>query len=159
MAFSYSGDPSTSIVDAVRFLTQDVDASEVFLQDEEIAFLVVLWQDKQSVYFTASMACEAIASKFAREVTVTSDSQTVNTSELQDKYIALAQRLMGLHVRLLSGGNVDVGGINIGEQPDPTVSPPAFGTKMHDFIEAGVQDLGDVQERLPMFWSEEWWIG
>lgn len=154
MSFSYSGDPADTTVDAVRFLTQDTVAAEPFLQDEEIEFLALTWDSKGSVYYVASMAADSIAAKLAREVTVSSDGQTVSTSELQQKYILLAQRLMGLHERLLTGGNVDVGGILAGEQPDPTVSPPAFGTGMHDDAEVGQQDYGD--RRLPVRFPEEW---
>lgn len=149
MSFTYGGDPTASTTDAVRFLVGDTSPDEPLLSDEEIAFLALTWDDKNSVYYIASMAAEAIAARFAREVTVNSDSQSVSTSELQQKYTDLALRLMGLHERLLAGGNVDVGGILAGEQPDPTVLPTAFGTGMHDSIEAGLQDYGDI--RAPAF--------
>ena len=152
--FSYSGDPSSSALDAVRFLVGDTNEDEAFLSDEEIEFLDLTWTNKNSVYYTASMAAEAIAARFAREITVSSDSQTLSASELQQKYIELARRLMGLHERLLTGGTVDVGGILAGEQPDPTVMPPAFGTRMHDSIEAGRQDFGDWYP--PVLFPEEY---
>ena len=41
MTWSYSGDPSTSSKDAVRFYIQDVDTSEQVMQDEDILFLLV----------------------------------------------------------------------------------------------------------------------
>lgn len=144
MAFTYGADPTSSTIDAVRFLVGDTDATEAFLSDEEIRWLSDQWENKNSVYYTASMAAEAIAARFAREVTTSSDSQTVSTSELQQKYMDLAVRLRSQHQALLAGGFVDVGGINVGEQPDPTVAPLAFGTGMHDNYEAGNQDYGDV---------------
>lgn len=153
MSFSYSGDPATSTKDAIRFLVGDTDSTEWFITNEEIEWLVVQWENKNSVYWTASMVAEAIAAKFSREVTTNSDSQTVNTSELQQKYLDLAVRLRAQHQTLLSGGSVDVGGINAGEQPDPTVLPLAFGTGMHDFAEAGQQDQGD---RSWTYYPEQW---
>lgn len=144
MSFTYSGDPGVTPGDAVRFLVGDIVEEDALLSDEEIAFLIELWKDKNSIYYAASMAAEAIAAKFAREVTVSSDSQSVSTSELQRKYLDLAARLLRQHETLLTGGYVDMGGVNAGEQPDPTVTSPAFGTGMHDSTEAGAQDLGDA---------------
>lgn len=143
MAFTYEGNLATDVRDQVRFLVGDTDPTEFFLQDGEIAWLALIWSPKGSIYYVAAMACEAIAAKFAREVTTTSDSQTVSTSELQQKYLDLAARLMRQHETLLTGGVVSMGGVDAGEQPDPTVTSPAFGTGMHDFIEAGNQDMGD----------------
>jgi hypothetical protein len=141
--FTYSGDPNNSTRDSIRFLVGDTSADEWFASDEEIEWTVMTWENKNSVYWTASMVAEAIAAKFAREVNTSSDSQTVNTSELMQKFLDLAARLRMQHQQLLSGDAIDVGGINAGEQPDPTVTSPAFGTGMHDDPEAGYQDYGD----------------
>ena len=143
MAFTYEANLELFSRDQVRFLVGDTDPTEFFLHDAEIEWLIYVWQHKGSIYFTASMAAESIAAKFAREVTTNSDSQTVSTSELQQKFLDLAARLMRMHETLLTGGEVDMGGVNAGEQPDPTVTSPAFGTQMHDSIEAGNQDMGD----------------
>lgn len=153
--YSYSAEPDSDPVDAVRFLTGDTQEDEWLLSDNEIGWIITQWEDKNSVYFTASMAAESIAAKFAREVTTNSDSQTVSTSELQQKYLDLAARLRRQHELLLSGGFVDVGGINAGEQPDPTIIGPAFGTGMHDSVEAGNQDRGDGNgPYLPWLWGD-----
>lgn len=156
MTFTYTNDPASSPVDAVRFLVGDMEPDEALLQDEEISWIITQWEDKNSIYYAASMAAEAIAAKFAREVTVSSDSQTVGTSELQQKYLELAVRLREQHKMLLTGGIPDVGGISSGEQPDPTVTSPAFGTGMHDYGEAGQQDMGD---RGPTYIPEYWGYG
>lgn len=142
-----------SDISKVRFLVGDNQEDEHFLQDEEIQFLIDMWQHKGSVYFTASMAAEAIAARFSREVTTHSDSQSFNVSELQQKYLTLAEKLMVRHETLLTGGEVSMGGVLAGEQPDPTVTSPAFGTGMHDFWEVGHQDLGDGG---PIFYPEHW---
>lgn len=156
MAFTYEGNLATSEKDQVRFLVGDTDSEEFFLHDDEILWLITQWDQKGSIYFTSSMAAEAIAAKFAREVSLTSDSQTVGTSELQQKYLDLAARLMRQHETLLTGGNVDMGGVLAGEQPDPTVTSPAFGTGMHDYIDAGPQDRGDAGDYFRPDW-EGWY--
>jgi hypothetical protein len=156
VAFTYEADLAASQKDQVRFLVGDTDPGEFFLHDDEINWILSQWVSKGSVYYAASMAAESIAARFAREVTTNSDSQTVSTSELQQKYLDLAARLMRQHETLLTGGVVDMGGVNAGEQPDPTVTSPAFGTAMHDFVEAGVQDNGDGNS---WNYDQAWWDG
>jgi hypothetical protein len=142
MTFSYSGNPSDSDKDAIRFLIQDTDEDEPFLQDEEIIFIASHWVLSESIYYAAAQAAETIAARFAREVTVNSDSQTVSTSELQQKFQLLAERLRQMHNMYMAGGYVDAGGMLKELWRDPTVAPLAFGTGMHDDPEAGQQDLG-----------------
>ena len=143
MTFTYTGNPSDNDLDAVRFLIGDTQESEPLLTDEEITFLNAQWTLSFSVYWTAAMACETIAARFAREVTFNSDSQTISTSELQDKYLKQAERLRVLHMSFNQGaGVIEVGGITRGETHDPTVKPLAFGRSMHDHYEAGEQDQG-----------------
>jgi hypothetical protein len=156
MAFTYEANLSLDKKDQVRFLVGDTDSDEFFLHDDEINWLIAQWGSKGSAYYCAAMAAESIAAKFAREVTTNSDSQTVNTSELQEKYLNLAARLLRQHETLLTGGVVDMGGVNAGEQPDPTVTSPAFGTGMHDFVEAGAQDNGDWGNWA---FDQAWWDG
>lgn len=156
MSFTYEAPLASSQKDQVRFLVGDTDPDEFFLHDSEIEWLITIWGSKGSVFYVASMAAESIAARFTREVTTSSDSQSVSTSELQQKYLDLAARLMRQHETLLTGGVVDMGGVNAGEQPDPTVTSPAFGTGMHDFVEAGQQDMGDWSQ-----WTFDtaWWDG
>lgn len=45
MAFSYSGDPSKSAVDAARFLIGDTDKSMPIMQDEEIQYIINTYGD------------------------------------------------------------------------------------------------------------------
>ncbi len=40
MSFSYSGDPSASVLDECRFLLGDTDESNPILQDEEIEYII-----------------------------------------------------------------------------------------------------------------------
>lgn len=150
MSFTYTGNPSESETDAIRFLVGDTDADEPLLQDEEIIWLSSLWTQQFSVYWTAAMACDAIAARFAREVTFNSDSQTISTSELQQKYLTQAEKLRALHRAFSTGGVVDAGGMLRGVIPDQDVLPLAFGRGMHDDPEAGQQDYGDFGNYPPI---------
>lgn len=70
MTWSYSGDPSTSALNAIRFLTGDTDTNDQLINDEEIA-----WTNNQvtgsdtattALYEVSYRVMIAIASKFSR---------------------------------------------------------------------------------------------
>ena len=155
MAFTYTA-PGADPISTIRFLAGDADATEVFLQDEEISWLISTWSGKGD-YYVASRAADAIASKLAREIDVTSEGQSLGLNSLYEKYRSLSSALLDQYRELLASGvTVYVGGIDAGEQPDPFVSPPAFGTKMHDNREAGNQDYGDAGS-IPDTWEAGQW--
>lgn len=152
MTFTYTGNPAESDLQAIRFLLGDTDETEPLLEDEEITYLAAQWAMSHSVYWAAAEAAEAVAARFAREVTVNSDSQTVSTSELQQKYQQLAQQLRLSHHQSMAGGYVDAGGMLAHEFRDPNVKRLAFGRGMHDDPDAGPQDLGDIRT----YYREDW---
>jgi hypothetical protein len=43
MTFTYSGDPSTSTRNYVRFLINDTNSTDALFSDEEIAYLITEW--------------------------------------------------------------------------------------------------------------------
>lgn len=155
MTFSYSADPGTSPLDAVRFLVGDTESDEVFLQNEEINWLVTQWlATKGTIYYVASKAAEAIASKFARETTFSADGQTVALDNLADKFTQLAESLREQHEDLLVGGSsLYVGGVDANEQPAWGVRPPNFGTQMHDIPAAGNQEYGNAKAYYGNRWA------
>lgn len=59
----YSGDPTTSPTDEVRFLSQDTDPAQPFLTDAEVAYL--LGQARQHTALAAVYAVESILAKLA----------------------------------------------------------------------------------------------
>lgn len=81
MTFSYSGNPASSQKDAVRFLLNDTEATDVLLQNEEIDFLIGQWSD---TYEIARAGAEIIASKFSREAD--SVSKTVGDLSLSKSF-------------------------------------------------------------------------
>lgn len=91
MTWSYSGDPSFSAQDAVRYLLGDTDTTDQLpISDEEISWLLVEWDNP---YFAAAAAAEQVAGQFAREVSYSADGVSYGGNELQDKYMALAGQL------------------------------------------------------------------
>jgi hypothetical protein len=144
VTFSYL-DPSTNFRDGLRLLCGDTTPSQVLLQDEEYDFVRVQWPDERSPYILASYACEMIAAKFAREINISADSQTVGADVLQQKYLTLAERLRTI-AKTAHPGEVYVGGMDSWVSYDPSVAPLAFGTQMHDNPAAGQQDYGDNRQ-------------
>lgn len=91
MAWTYSGNPSSSLLDEVRFLIGDTDSTFPLLQDEEIQY--TLTENSDNKYLAAADSCDAIASKFAVEV----DNEVADTmskdGDLYSHYTRLADKL------------------------------------------------------------------
>lgn len=69
MAWSYSGDPSSSTRDSIRFLCGDTDTNDQLLSDEEVDYLadqVSASGSTAATYRAAHRCLLAIASKFSR---------------------------------------------------------------------------------------------
>ncbi|MBU2701176.1 hypothetical protein Ga0466249_002290 [Sporomusaceae bacterium BoRhaA] len=90
MPWTYSGDPSTSLKDAVRFSIGDTDSSDPLLQDEEINYLLT---KKSSVNGAAYAACQNIIAKYARLVDQTVGDVQTKYGQLIDHYNALSDSL------------------------------------------------------------------
>src|SRR5688500_12229196 len=89
MSWSYSGDPSSSSLDEVRFLLGDIDSTYPLLSDEEITYLL---QERTS-RGAAADAASALAARYAREVSFSADGVSVQVEQLQEKYEKLATSL------------------------------------------------------------------
>ena len=88
MAWTYTGDPSVSARDKVRFLMGDiVQTAEVTLSDEEIAYLLDVWND--DVYEAARNGCESLAARFSAKATT---SKSVGDLSLSKDYAGAASR-------------------------------------------------------------------
>jgi len=64
MAWTYSGDPASSILDKVRFLTGDTDTNDQLLQDAEILSVIAIEANEIAA---AAGCCEVLATKFSRK--------------------------------------------------------------------------------------------
>lgn len=141
--WSYSGDPSTSDVDQVRFYLQDNDPAVPLLGDLELQFLVDEWLPRHdSLVFVAAVAAERVAAKFAGVVSVTADGVAVNVADLSGRYEALAKRLRQAHKDLQVGGEVDLTNLMFDPQEDFSIAPLTFGVGKDDNVHAGRQDYG-----------------
>lgn len=72
MTFTYSGDPSTSARNYVRFLLNDTDSTDALFSDEEIAYVLSEWGS--DAYDAARELAEILIARFARLADSTSKS-------------------------------------------------------------------------------------
>lgn len=90
MTATYSGDPSSSDQDEVRFLLGDTDTSNARLSDNEISFLLVEWENP---YLAAAAGADQLAATAAQWISYTTDGTTLTVSDAQEKYARLADQL------------------------------------------------------------------
>lgn len=155
-AWSYSGDPSASPLDQVRFYCQDTDPAVRWLSDVEVNFVIGVWIGTYDVaaltwvggpYDDPLMAAHACALRIAAKVagwsTVDGDGVEVDLSGLQARFTQLAGDLKAEYDRLTeTAGDVDYTNLMFGATLDPTIAPLDFGIGMHDNPAAGQQQYG-----------------
>lgn len=91
MTWTYSGDPSDSTRDAVRFLVGDTDTTDQLISDEEIDFLI---GKHGSLNRTASESARAIAAKFARLMSRSIGGLSADFGAKYRQYMELADSLL-----------------------------------------------------------------
>lgn len=88
MTWTYTGDPSVSDRDKVRFLIGDIVATaEATLSDEEIAYLLTTWAG--DIYEAARNGCETLAARYTGKATT---SKSVGDLSLSKDYSGAAMR-------------------------------------------------------------------
>ena len=91
MTFTYSGDPTTSTRNKVRFLLNDTDSTDVLFSDEELAYLITEWVD---TYEICRAACETLVSRVNR--LADSTSKSVGDISVSQSYTAKAKQYQDL---------------------------------------------------------------
>lgn len=90
MTATYSGDPSSSDTDKVRFLLGDTDSTNFLLQNEELTFLLTEWENP---YLAAAAGADQLAATAAQWLSYNADGTTLSLSDAQEKYARLADQL------------------------------------------------------------------
>lgn len=107
--WTYSGDPSQSAKDQVRFLVGDTNEKEPLLQDGEIRWLLNQYQN--TPLNAAIRACETIISKLSRAVDESVGRVSISFSQRRKGY---ADTLLMLRQRLAMEDAVPYcGGISV----------------------------------------------
>jgi hypothetical protein len=88
MTFTYSGDPSTSLRNKVRFLLSDTVSADALFSDEELDYLITEWGT--NVYEICRASCETLVSRFNR--LADSTSKSVGDISVSESYTAKAKQ-------------------------------------------------------------------
>lgn len=92
MAWTYSGDPSNSQRDAVRFLIGDTDTDDQLLNDDEVTYFITTHGTTNRA---ASEAARAVAAKFARLMNRSIGGLSADFGAKYRQYMELATNLIG----------------------------------------------------------------
>lgn len=90
MTWSYSGDPSESDLNEVRFLVGDTDSTDQLLTDEEIEW--ALTEESNTILVAAKLA-RALAAKYSRKVDKSVGDLKISYSQLSKQFSSLADDL------------------------------------------------------------------
>jgi hypothetical protein len=149
VTFTYSGNPLGSPRDQVRFLIGDVDSASVKLSDEEIAFLIVEWEN--DLYLAAAAAADIVSNNAAAYYNYSSDNSSSSIGELQERYRVVARNLRQTRnartSKVFYVGGIDRSDVWKHDQ-DVSVVHPDFGTGMHDNLREGGVSGGATRAQL-----------
>jgi hypothetical protein len=94
VTWTYSGDPSNSALDEVRFLVGDVDEHRQQIADEEINYVLSVHADTGgSNYIAAAVVAEAIAARYSQKANKSVGGLSISYGEQRNSYLELAKRL------------------------------------------------------------------
>jgi hypothetical protein len=144
MSFSYSGSPSDSVRDEVRFLIQDTDSTCPLLTDAELDYIVDKWMLLyDSAIYCASIAAGTIARKWAKQVNISDGNVSAQVGDLQARYTEMAAQLKAEYrAEGDVGGLTNLDNILLGTTYDPTIEPLSFSMGLDDNPRAGQQNYG-----------------
>jgi hypothetical protein len=131
MTWSYSGDPSSSRLDALRFLSGDTSTKNQMVSNEEIIYVST---EIPNDYMAAAQICRAIATKFSFQVDTNNAGLQVSASQ---RAKAFSERAKDLEKKAGKSANIYVGGRLIQEkkesEADVSIKQPAFSIGMDDY--------------------------
>lgn len=133
MTWTYSGDPSSTDRDAVRFLIGDTDTTDQQLTDEEIAYL--LDQAGDNVYAAAIAAAEALLGKYARLVDKNVGDLKLSYSQRQSSYaglIIVLKKKFGIRSATPYAGGLSINE-KISDSEDTDLTQPTFSRDQFNY--------------------------
>jgi hypothetical protein len=97
MTFTYSGDPSTSTRNYVRFLISDTTSTDALFSDEELNYVITEWGG--DAYSAARELAEILIARFSR--LADSSSKSVGDISVSESYTSKIQHYQQLADSLL----------------------------------------------------------
>ncbi len=133
MSFNYSGDPSASTLDNVRFLIGDTDIDDPQFQDTEIN--AILAENASEPYSTAIVLVERLLAKYSRKVDKSMGDLSISYSQMVENYRKLLPQLrMRASIELCAPKlTAMVQDEKKSNEDDASLSKPSFKFGMTDF--------------------------
>lgn len=91
MSWTYSGDPTTTTRDELRYLIQDTDTDHQQFSNEELAYLLTEHSDDPNV--AAVHACETLIAKYARLADKSVGDLSISYSQIGKQYESLLKQV------------------------------------------------------------------
>ena len=155
MTWTYSGNPSASALDAIRFLIGDTDTNDPLISNEEIAWVNSEASGSSSgttaLYDAAYRSCLFVASKLARLADKSIGDLQVSMSQKAQGYLRQSQELKALAQRHGGVPTPYAGGISISDkdidEDNSDSVRPYFSTGQFSNVDdgAGIQDQTGIQ--------------
>ena len=149
MTWSYTGNPSDSAKDAIRFLIGDTDTTDQLLSNEEIAWTNLeasgTTTGTNALYEAAYRACIIIASSFTRFADKSLGDLSVSYSQRAGAYREQALRMKALASRSNSVPIPYAGGILISDKEIDQENSDIFSTWFASGQFEDVRDGGRAQ--------------
>lgn len=142
MSWTYSGNPSNSARDEIRFLVGDTDTTDQQVTDEEIAYAAANEANNQ---LAAARIARALAAKYSRKA-------DKSVGDLSISYSQMAKSFWDLATKLESSGSISgaapyAGGISISDkqtvQDNTDRFVPSFKKGKFDYNENSVNNTFD----------------
>lgn len=131
MTWTYSGDPSSTSRDAVRFLVGDTDSTDQQVSDEEIAWALA---EEGNNELAASVIARAIAASFSRKADKQVGDLRISFKQLSENYFELSKRLEA--EGNLAAPTPFAGGVSKSDketrEEDDDRTEPSFRRRQHD---------------------------
>jgi len=144
MTFSYNDADLSTDLNKVRRLINDVNSSSPFFTDEEIGFYI---ESDSNVFGAASIACRALATRFATGVSKSVGKLSISLGEKFEHYDALSEKYASIATS--KGAPQVFAGALTKTQKETQIAntdrqAPVFFLEMFDFVgRVGTSDVGN----------------
>lgn len=148
MTWTYSGNPASSALDAIRFLIGDTDTNDQLLSNEEIAWLNTeasgTSTGTNALYDAAYRSCLAIAASLARLADKSIGDLSVQLSQKAAGYRATATEMKALSYRkglvpTPYAGGISISDKDIDDEDSDSVRPYFRTGQFENFRDGGQQ--------------------
>jgi len=149
MTWSYSGDPTSSTNDEIRYLSGCTDTTRQLVQNEEIAYAAAQYSDTR---LAAALVLRGLAAKFSRETDYREGDISVSGSKLAEQFRKQANELdpSGVTVAAAILALPSFGGLSKSEKEtlnaDTDAVQPSFYRGMNDIPGGPGDSVTDVDE-------------